>query len=476
EKYIKHSISGSDTPNDKKDLKLFLLLTNKNNEITSNILCKELNCTISSLHTLKSRLYQKITEALTSDKHITNTEVFDKRDIISFTLRKKLLFFRISLRSLNQEKTETLFKVLGEIVDTAREYELYDVLTEALTEKKYFKGIRAGIKEFEQINDEIDFFNYNSKAVFFAADSYYRLVLNNHFIKSFSHKELDKYILSSINQMEIDYKRTKSQQVNYYLHILYFALCEREKKYLEAISYCNKLISLLKKSKVIYRKERMGFLLDNISQFKTFIGNYEEAAIDAKKAQGYYIENSLNFIVSKQQELYAYMCDNNEQQALRCLEKLLNHSLIDTGEFRKSKYIYYQSCVLFISKKYKEALSLLKMSMEIEKDKTRWNISLRILNIMLFIELEKIDEAGRSLESLRKHMERQVKEEEVKLRDILIVKLLRELEKDGFEFQGKNTIISKMLNELSEKDTPVSWEHYSAELVPFHKWLERRKK
>ncbi len=115
------------------------------------------------------------------------------------------------------------------------------------------------------------------------------------------------------------------------------------------------------------------------------------------------------------------------------------------------------------------------MSLEIEKDKTRWNISLRILNIMLFIELNKINEASRALESLRKHTARQTKEEEIKPRDVLIVKLLRELEKEGFEFQAKNSKIANMLKELSEKDTPLSWEHYSAELIPFHKWLEGKK-
>ncbi|MBA3706549.1 MAG: hypothetical protein H0W84_11830 [Bacteroidetes bacterium] len=247
ERYIKHSISGSDTPDDRKDLKLFLLLTNKNNKITSNTLCKGLNCTISSLHALKSRLYQKITEALTSDKHITNTEMFDKLDIISLTLRKKLLFIRISLRSLNQEKTETLFKLLSEVIYTATEYELYDVLTDALIAKKYFKGIRTGVKEFEAINDTIAFYDYCTKAVYYAADCYYRLILNNHFIKSYTKSELDKYLSLSIKQIEIDCKKTKSLQINYYLHILYFSKFEREKNYLKAIEYCNKLIVLIKK-------------------------------------------------------------------------------------------------------------------------------------------------------------------------------------------------------------------------------------
>nr|MBA3706548.1 hypothetical protein [Bacteroidota bacterium] len=220
---------------------------------------------------------------------------------------------------------------------------------------------------------------------------------------------------------------------------------------------------------------RIGFALINICQLKIYSGSYASAVIDAKNAQEYYIQNSFNTAISKEQEFYAYFYNSDQYNALKCIEDLLEHSLIDTGEFRKSKYIYYQSCVLFDSGKYKATLDLLKMSLEIEKDKTRWNISLRILNIIIFIELDKIDEAGRSLESLRKHMERQIKEEEVKPRDILIVKTLRELEKNNFEFSSKNVTVIKMLKELSEKDTAVAWEHFSTELIPFHKWLERRK-
>ncbi len=457
-----------------KEIKLFKLLTvNKNRTITDAEIIQVTKTERAA--SLKTNLYHKVIEALTFDKHITNTAIFNEYDITSFTLKKKLLFFNVSLRSLNQGKTEALNELLNEIINTGKEYELYDVLIEALTAKKYFKGLRSGIKEFDDINNEIDFYGYCLKALQSANDCYYRVILNHHSIKSFSQKELHKYLSSSIKQMEDDYKKTKSQRINYYLHIIHFAASEFEKKYLEAIDYCNKLIFMLKKNKVVYRKERMGFVYDNISQFEIFLGDYKAAAMNAKKAQEYYIEGSFENIISTQQEFYAHIYSKNLDQAYRCTKELLEHSLLDSGEFLKSKYIYFQSCVLFASKKYKEALDILKMSLEIETDKTRWNISLRILNIMLFIELNKLNEASRALESLRKHMERQIKEEEVKPRDILIVKLLRELEKDGFEFQAKNVKVTTMLKELSEKDTSVSWEHFSSELIPFHKWLEGKK-
>jgi hypothetical protein len=61
----------------------------------------------------------------------------------------------------------------------------------------------------------------------------------------------------------------------------------------------------------------------------------------------------------------------------------MEHKLVDSGIFVRSKYIYYQSALLFAERKYKLVLSLLNKSLEIEKDKTRWNISLRRMNITL---------------------------------------------------------------------------------------------
>ncbi len=475
EEHLKKSTSFSSRL--QKILKLFeLLIANKDKQIPDNKLCNELNCSTGALRVLKSRLLEKVLEAFTFDKHIYNTNIFSEYDIMTFKLRKKLLILKILSRSLNQGKTEILYEILNQIIDTAKEYEAYAALIEALTTKKYLKGIRAGINEFDKLNEQIIFYDTCQKAVNYAADCYYRLILNNDFVESLSQKELDNHFQNFIQQMEIDYKKTKSQQVDYYLNIIRFAFCEREKNYSEAIKYCDKLIFIIKKSKVIYRKERIGMILDNLSQIKTYIGNYKAAAIDARKAQQYYIQNSFNYFSSKQQEFYSNLYNGNMRETLKCIDKLLEQPLIDTGEFRKSKYIYYKSCVLFASGKYKEALDLLKMSLEIEKDKTRWNISLRILNIMIFIELQKINEADSALESLRKHIERQNKEEEVKPRDALIVKTLRELEKDNFNYERKNVKVDVMLKKLSEKDTPVAWEHYSTELVPFHKWLEGKKK
>ncbi|MGZ4035584.1 MAG: tetratricopeptide repeat protein, partial [Bacteroidia bacterium] len=303
-----------------------------------------------------------------------------------------------------------------------------------------------------------------------------RLTMNNNLLKSYSEEEFKKHLTTVIRTLKKDYARTRSEQINYYMHLIFLIYNEKYKKYNLAIKYCKQLISLINKSNVIYRKERIGFALDNLSQYKTFTGNFYYAARYSREAQSYYLENSYNYIASKGQEFHVYFYHQKYDKALVCSMELLEHSLSNAGKFRRSKFIYYQACSHFALGNYKNALSLLNASMEIEKDKSGWNIALRILIIMIFIELNKIDEASTTLESLRKSIERTAKNDDITQRDILIVKLLRALEKDGFEYTGKNVSVEKILQKLSLPGTDTSWSYYLPELIPFHNWLLNHKK
>lgn len=372
---------------------------------------------------------------------------------------------------MNQKRIKTIDSLIDDIITISKKNEVYDTLIEALITQKYFKGIRLGEKEYIAINKEIAHYDYCNKALFEATDSYYNLVLNNEFIKSLTTKELDQMLSNSIKKIELDFKRTKSTQINYYLHFLHFAFEERKENYLKAIEYCNKLIELLKNNHVIFRKERMGYALDNLSHYKTYIGKYSEAAKYSKEAQKYYINGSFNYLTSKKQEFHAHFYNGNMKESNKCVEELLNHSTSDSGNFRNSKYIYYKACVLFREDKFKAALQLLNNSLEFEKDKTRWNLNFRIFNIMILIELKKFDEVSTQTEALRKQIERISKKEEVSKRIILISKTIRELEKENFA-KINNKTQDDLLKLTTNKE--YIWEHYTAELIPFCQWLKKK--
>jgi hypothetical protein len=90
------------------------------------------------------------------------------------------------------------------------------------------------------------------------------------------------------------------------------------------------------------------------------------------------------------------------------------------------------------------------------------------------IELNKLTDASRTLEALRKYVERNKADKKIKERDRLILKCLLEMEKNNFEYDPGNKVLSKMHKQLSVKNTHVSWEYFTPELIPFHDWLSRK--
>jgi hypothetical protein len=464
---------GLNKNSDYKEESLFEILIAEKN-ISDSELSKRLG--VKRIDMLKTNLFSKITEALIQDKFITNSDIFSKNDQNTYKLKKQILAIRILYRNLTRDKTNSILKLLEELIKNSIKHEAYEITVEALQLKKYTIGIRLGMSEFEKINRDVEHYKFAQIAVYSATDDYSKFILHNEFQKKYSEKEIDVQLSNTIKRIQHDFKITNSDQVNYFLQTLILAQIERKKEYKKAIKQCNDMIKFIKNSEVVYRKERIGFILDYVSQFKVFLGDYKGAAIEAKKAQQYYLENSFHSLVSMEQEFYAHFYNNNFEKAMNSINLMLDHAHADSGQFRKSKFIYYKVCVLFKLNQFQQAWNYLKNTLEIETDKARWNIALRILNIQIFIELNKINEASRSLEALRKHIERNKKVEMTTKRDELIVTALRIIEKDGFQFNTNRKELIEYVGKLEQNETELSWTHYTTELIPFHIWLNSIKK
>jgi hypothetical protein len=80
---------------------------------------------------------------------------------------------------------------------------------------------------------------------------------------------------------------------------------------------------------------------------------------------------------------------------LRSAERVLvdvvgEPALLMAGDFRHSKYQYYYANILFKKGKFKEALKEISQQLGISKDKTGWEISVRVLAILCNMELERL--------------------------------------------------------------------------------------
>ena len=77
---------------------------------------------------------------------------------------------------------------------------------------------------------------------------------------------------------------------------------------------------------------------------------------------------------------------------------------------------------------------------------------------------------------MRKHIDRTVKMKPVRKRDVIILRLLAKLSRQGFNFKTVWKKQQKYFELLASDEPEYRWEMRSPEMIIFHKWFEAKAK
>jgi tetratricopeptide (TPR) repeat protein len=220
----------------------------------------------------------------------------------------------------------------------------------------------------------------------------------------------------------------------------------------------------------------VGVVYDNLSRCEFYLNHFKSAAKYAQQAQSHFNLNSENYCIALEQELYALFYGGDYEAAESAAQKMLHSAARkELGEFRFAKYNFLYACLLFKQGRYKQIPPILSKRLEISKDKAGWEIGIRVLSIMAYIEMQKLNEAGVATERLRKFIEFMNKKNPAARRDKIILKLLIETEREGFTFAPPSAKAKKYLSALSGKNKKLRWEPFTHEVIPFHEWVAGKK-
>ncbi|MGZ4036008.1 MAG: hypothetical protein ACXVP4_14185, partial [Bacteroidia bacterium] len=382
------------------------------------------------------------------------------------------LQFRVLYRKKNKVETSVMYHLLSEIVKEAKEYEQYDILVEALNFKKAMLMVRRGFSEIKQIETQIELYHYSYKALLKTNSNYFELIANQDLLYQTKPSQIVDFVKDSISEMEEFIKKTDSSSIIYICKLFQLDELIRNNKHDVSIDICLDILSLLNKHKHLYRNERVGFVYDNISLCHVYRNNIDEAIASAQKAQTYYPKNSFNYMISKQQEFFACFYGSSYNKAHTVINELLKFPIINVGEFRYDKYLFFEAVIIFKLGDSQKALVICNQALEINKDKSRWDLGIRYLRLMCMIELQQHDQAYSAIEAFRKLMKRNDKDT-FSFRDEMIYRAFNEFASTGFSCKPTNKLI-EVLNELSSKDSVNAWNYYTHELIPVHKWIESK--
>jgi tetratricopeptide (TPR) repeat protein len=455
---------------DTVSLKLFDILDKRkrvlNNKDCSHILFNKDDK--NRMRVLKSRLKQKVLDALTTDIILDN-QTYDTNVKISIQLKKKLQQFQLLMYS-NKGNQNIYLKILDDVIKKSKKNELFSIQIEALELKKMRIGFREGMAIFDKYEQLIKMAAKFNESKNHIANCYYKMILMYR-TSNPNHEQIKTTLKEYIEKGDKLLFKANSLVGQYYLNIIKCGYYMEIKDYESAIHVMENQLTLLHNSKVVYRKLRVGATYDYLSESYINMGDFNKASESSEKALEYFAPKSTNYIVAQELSFRAKLYGGNLKLAEKLIIEIITAYKDDLDKHRISTHLFFQANIYFAKKDFKKCNRILSQSFEFKQDRTGWEYNVKLLHIMCLIEQDKIEEADTKFINLNRQLKKYNKTD-LSSRNKLIATVMKIWLKEGGNKILINLKGSTTLNKLNLEEN--SWDPMKSELIPFHKWIETK--
>lgn len=465
----KHLIaySTNHTLNSSRSLQLFKLLEKKPDIDLQKAFRKLKYKSLRSFLRLVQRTVSKVEESLILEVNINRSNTYSQLFTTKFKIRKLIMQTQIlSARGLTNQS----LKLTESILRSAKKFELYDEIIEALYNKQVLVGLKKGEQYYNKMKKDIQNFENARHALNRTKDKYRSFYAASDF--SGIVKDKSALLEKLIEEIELDQKETNSINIQVLSHLLKMEWHFLKAEYFNVEITGLDLINILKDSEAVFSTARMGLVYFNIADSQISALDFDKAILYSGKSENVLKENlNFNLLMALECKVLAEFYTAEYATALNSVEYLLKLNVINKFPFKKAKALYFKAINLFITGEYKHANTLLYNITEIEKDKEGWNVWIRILRILCSVEMLRLNLVEYDIENFRKYMIRTAERADVRERDRLVLRVLLELDRQDYDFKSTAKSREKTLEKLASLDPLIKWEPKSPELILFHDWF-----
>lgn len=409
---------------------------------------------------LKTRLYEKMLEVITLSINFQNNprikedpEAFQVLQVQKMVLYANFLKRR-GLVDLSNDLFEKAARSAEELGDQVER------LTSLISLQNSVKSLDTFREELTpQVNEAREMLLSDVQAIQIFDE--FRLLRGSR--SSVIGEELD-FLENKITELEERLRIHPSPRANYYLYSLKFDQAYHLQKYGICRQILEEVDELFKKNPGLGAKNRLAAPYIKLSIVELNTGQYQQGYEAANEAIKLINPRRHNYRVGVIYKCFACIFLNKLEEgmdALRSLEKYEQHK----KGLEYGIVVYLRACIFFFQNKPRYAYHTLLEASELMQDKEGWNVGMRIFEIMLLVELEKLDLISNRLDSLRKHLSKY----EVENRMVVIYRVLVGLEKNHFDFTLTREEIANELEKLREGEPWIPVNH---EVVRFDEWFE----
>ncbi len=464
---IRHYLSSGQKLNKKTQLlHLFDFLVENTGITTSGIYEAFPDLSARTIDNLATKLTQKLLSAIVDENTYRIPGLRNEKQIAVLAVKD----YSKQVLVLNERGLPILaLDKVSELIDLAKEFELYTDLVAGLLLKQSLIKVKSKTVELVELEAEISFYSQANDAVNRAEYLYVHLtsILANTSARNSNYS----VIKNGIKELRDLYGQTSSSFVFYYLislEISYF-LEINEAEFAHQKS--SELLNLVKKKPALSGKH-LPICYMYLAQTNIGLYQFADALVYCELVKSLVPTGNWNYGETLLLEFYVHFYSNDFEKAYECIIKLTDTNDYPATLFKMNERRYLKTCCLMAMGKNIEAEQELGQIYQITKDKTGWNIGLRLLSVMLNYVNDKPENMLRSYENLQLELRRIKNLVSITERDKLIISVLKEMLSNSGSLKNVAKKCSQTLEKMKAVNGNVAWRMFGHELLPFHQWFE----
>ena len=416
------------------------------------------------------RTLYRVQESLIIDVNLKRKGLYNGIFRKRYEIRKRIMQASILNGKGLPEMANRLY---DNIIKTSKSYELYDELIESLVFKKNIILLKNDKKQLNEINKKIDYYS-NCRDMTQITKNFYQSYTMEQFKKGGKNDKIN-FLLKHIEITSDYYEKTKSANIksqDLLLRMEYYYIIDdfegEEKAGIE-------LLDLMSKSKAVYSKGRIIYVCNNLANSKIANLKFKECYDYVEKSiENVGVYSNINYITAIQRQVTSLFYLEEYSKAKELANKVGSLLGLEKYPFHKAFSVYQTALNHFAVGEFKEAYVLLSNLKEIEKDKEGWNVWVKIMRILCSIEMLRLNLIDYDVENFRKYIQRLDKLYEVRKRDKLVLKVLRDLDRYNYDFSEVADKSDDLLKQLKSTLAELEWDPKSPEMILFHDWFDAK--
>lgn len=415
----------------------------------------------------KSRLKRILEDEVLNDKSLTDYSAVYINALLQS--KKRVLQGEILLgRGAYLASKNLLLQVIASAKKFSQHNERF--LAELLLHRN--QSINVSVKEFQKRSEQLLRLNEINHLVNEAAILHYSIT-NILTIQTLNEDEELAAIQSRVDRIRVISEQTESPLAQYYYLLSQILFLQYSFRFADALEYCKMQLKLVQKEPSVHSKQRLGSAYFQLTETSLRMGDFVQARKYVEDTLKYFSRDETNYLIVLETAFQIAFMSGDWTEGLRLVKDATTHPRFSVSKMRAAKWNYFNSCLLFKTGKIREAMLELNNATALLTDRHGWNLSFRLLEIMILHEAGHFDLLESKILNLKQFVRRTHKNSEL-YRPMILISTLMEWQKNSMELKKAAPAMLKKLKNLEEHHETVPFNPIAGELIRIENWLKEK--